>query len=116
MRWRFTGANTKRFDGGPPLSPANCVRTDPRSHYGRKSGLFPQGVWLLPPGGAGSAGPPRVRHGGLPLPRTVLWRLSFTHNSLLTEVLTAINLTAIFHNTVHLFELSTEPNENTITF
>ena len=40
--------------------------------------------------------------------------LSFTHISLLTEVLTVINLAAIFHNTVHLFELSTEPNENTI--
>ena len=41
-------------------------------------------------------------------------QLSFTHISLLTEVLTAINLAAIFHNTVHLFELSIEPNENTI--
>ena len=41
--------------------------------------------------------------------------LSFTHISLLTEVLTAINLAAILHNTVHLCELSTEPNENTIT-
>ena len=40
--------------------------------------------------------------------------LSFTHISLLTEVLTVINIAAIFHNTVHLFELSTEPNENTI--
>src|SRR5208337_3793264 len=46
-----------------------------------------------------------------PLPLT----LSFTHISLLTEVLTVINLAAIFHNTVHLFELSNEPNENTIT-
>src|SRR5271166_3002856 len=36
-------------------------------------------------------------------------RLSFTHISLLTEVLTVINLAAIFHNTVHLFELSIEP-------
>ena len=43
------------------------------------------------------------------------WRLSFTHISLLTEVLTVINLAAIFHNTVHLFKLSTEPNENTIS-
>ena len=42
-------------------------------------------------------------------------RLSFTHISLLTEVLTVINLAAIFHNTVHLFKLSNEPNENTIT-
>ena len=33
--------------------------------------------------------------------------LSIRHISLLTEVLTVINLTAIFHNTVHLFELST---------
>ena len=41
--------------------------------------------------------------------------LSFTHISFLTEVLTVINLAAIFHNTVHLFELSTEPNVNTIT-
>ena len=41
--------------------------------------------------------------------------LSFTHISLLTEVLTAINLAAIFHNTVHLFKLLTKPNENTIT-
>ena len=41
--------------------------------------------------------------------------LSFTHISLLTEVLTVINLTAIFNNTVHLFELSTEPNEYIIT-
>ena len=40
--------------------------------------------------------------------------MSFTHVSLLTEVLTAINLAAIFHNTVYLFELSIEPNENTI--
>ena len=42
-------------------------------------------------------------------------RLSFTHISLLTEVLTVINLPAIFHNTVHLCALSTEPNEHTIT-
>ena len=41
--------------------------------------------------------------------------LSFTHISSLTEVLTAINFAVIFHNTVHLFELSNEPNENTIT-
>ena len=41
--------------------------------------------------------------------------LSFTHISLLTEVLTVINLAAIFHNTVHLFKLSNELNENTIT-
>jgi hypothetical protein len=41
--------------------------------------------------------------------------LSFTHISLLTEVLTVINIAAIFHNSVHLFEFSTEPNENTIT-
>ena len=40
--------------------------------------------------------------------------LSFTHISLLTEVLTVINLAAIFNNTVHVFELSTKPNENTI--
>ena len=31
--------------------------------------------------------------------------LSLTHISLLTDVLTVINLAAIFHNTVHLFEL-----------
>ena len=43
------------------------------------------------------------------------WGLSFTHISLLTEVLTVINLAAIFNNTVHLFELSNELNENTIT-
>jgi hypothetical protein len=43
------------------------------------------------------------------------YTLSFTHISLLTEVLTVINIAAIFNNTVHLFELSTEPNENTIT-
>ena len=41
--------------------------------------------------------------------------LSFTHISLLTEVLTVINLAATFNNTVHLFELSNELNENTIT-
>ena len=41
--------------------------------------------------------------------------LSFTHISLLTEVLTVINLAAIFNNTVHFFELSNELNENTIT-
>jgi hypothetical protein len=41
-------------------------------------------------------------------------RLSFTHISLLTEVPTVINLAAIFHNTVHVCELSTEPNDNTI--
>ena len=46
---------------------------------------------------------------------TPLSGLSFTHISLLTEVLTAINFAAIFHNTVHLFKLSTESNENTIT-
>ncbi|MGZ3354171.1 MAG: hypothetical protein ACXVBO_04875, partial [Isosphaeraceae bacterium] len=40
-------------------------------------------------------------------------QLSFTHISLLTEVLTVINLAAIFHKTVHLFKLSTEPDENT---
>ena len=33
--------------------------------------------------------------------------LSIRHISLFTEVLTVINLTAIFHNTVHLFELFT---------
>ena len=44
-----------------------------------------------------------------------LKELSFTHISLLTEVLTVINLAAIFNNTVHLFELSNELNENTIT-
>ena len=44
-----------------------------------------------------------------------LLALSFTHISLLTEVLTVINLAAIFNNTVHLFELSNELNENTIT-
>ena len=41
--------------------------------------------------------------------------LSFTHISLLTEVLTVINLAAIFHDTVHLFELSDESNDNTTT-
>ena len=41
-------------------------------------------------------------------------RLSFTHISVLTEVLTVINLGAIFHNTAHLFELSAKSNENTI--
>ena len=41
--------------------------------------------------------------------------LSFTHISLLTEVLTIINLAAIFNNYIHLFKLSTESNENTIT-
>ena len=46
---------------------------------------------------------------------TLLLPLSFTHISLLTEVLTVINLPAIFHNTVHLCALSTEPNEHTIT-
>ena len=44
-----------------------------------------------------------------------LKRLSFTHISLLTEVLTVINLAAIFNNNVHFFELSNELNENTIT-
>ena len=48
-------------------------------------------------------------------PHSPTLMLSFTHISLLTEVLTAINLAAILHNTVHLCELSTEPNENTIT-
>ena len=43
------------------------------------------------------------------------YELSFTHISLLTEVLTVINLPAIFHNNVHLCALSTEPNEHTIT-
>ena len=41
--------------------------------------------------------------------------LSFTHISLLTEVLTVLNLAATFNNTVHVYELSTEPNENIIT-
>ena len=47
--------------------------------------------------------------------KTPLEGLSFTHISLLTEVLTVIHLAVIFHNTVHLFELSNEPSENTIT-
>ena len=47
--------------------------------------------------------------------QTRLEGLSFTHISLLTEVLTVINLAAIFNNTVHVFELSNELNENTIT-
>src|SRR5271157_1120605 len=63
--------------------------------------------WLLRYLGVGQVG---LIDGGFPL-----WELSFTHISLLTEVLTAINLAAILHNTVHLCELSTEPNENTIT-
>ena len=78
MRWRFTGANTKRSGGSPQLSPTKFVRADPRSRYGRKSGFLPQGDWLVHPvacpvrlGGAGSTGPPRVRHGGLPSPRIV---------------------------------------------
>ncbi len=50
----------------------------------------------------------------LPSDSLLVRELSFTHISLLTEVLTVINLAVIFHNTVHLFELSNEPNENTI--
>ena len=76
-------------------------------------------------GAAQTPGEPLQGHSGLPVgadrpERRVRQRpapvsgLSFTHISLLTEVLTAINLAAIFHNTVHLFELSIEPNENTI--
>ena len=53
-----------------------------------------------------------VQHHRLKLPA---YQLSFTHISLLTEVLTVINLAAIFNNTVHFFELSNELNENTIT-
>ena len=41
--------------------------------------------------------------------------LGITQISLLTEALTVIHLAVIFHNTVHLFELSNEPSENTIT-
>ena len=52
---------------------------------------------------------------GLSPPYPPLRRLSFTHISLLTEVLTVIHLAVIFHNTVHLFELSNGSNENTIT-
>ena len=44
-----------------------------------------------------------------------VFQLSFTHISLLTEVLTVIHFAVIFHNTVHLFELSNEPSKNTIT-
>ena len=58
------------------------------------------------------AATPRTGPGFSALPRQ---DLSFTHISLLTEVLTVINLAAIFNNTVHLFELSNELNENTIT-
>ena len=29
MRWRFTGATTKRFDGDPQLNPTKFVRADP---------------------------------------------------------------------------------------
>ena len=50
-----------------------------------------------------------------PIGSAAPWSLSFTHISLLTEVLTVINLAVIFHNNVQLFELSTEPSENTIT-
>ena len=57
---------------------------------------------------------PGMPRGGV-LPPTPVWALSFTHISLLTEVLTVINLAAIFNNTIHLFELSNELNENTIT-
>src|SRR5271166_2198259 len=66
IRWRSTA------------KPDEFVRADPRSRYGRKSGFLPQGDWLVHPvawlvrlGGAGSTGPPRVRHGGLPSPRIV---------------------------------------------
>ena len=52
---------------------------------------------------------------GLIRVQLLLEALSFTHISLLIEVLTVINLAAIFHNTVHVYELSTEPTENTIT-
>ena len=48
MRWRFTGATTKRSDGDP-LGPTKFVRTNPRSRYGRKSGFFPQGDWPVHP-------------------------------------------------------------------
>ena len=60
---------------------------------------------------------PFVEAGILRKPPNIKWTkdLSFTHISLLTEVLTVINLAAIFHNTVHLFKLSIESNENTIT-
>ena len=63
--------------------------------------------WNLVPMGALSL------YAGASLPRR--WALSFTHISLLTEVLTVINLAAIFNNTVHVFELSNKLNENTIT-
>jgi len=49
MRWRFTGANTKRSGGSPQLSPTKFVRADPRSRYGRKSGFLPQGDWPVHP-------------------------------------------------------------------
>ena len=49
MRWRFTGANTKRSGGSPQLSPTKFVRADPRSRYGRKSGFLPQGDWPVNP-------------------------------------------------------------------
>ena len=61
-------------------------------------------------------GPGRAGRGPLPRPGGVFLvhppgrepreqELSFTHISLLTEVLTVIKLAAIFHNTVHFFEL-----------
>ncbi len=58
---------------------------------------------------------PLIRSATLNRSGTRVFNLSFTHISLLTEVLTVINLTAIFNNTVHLFELSTEQNEHIIT-
>ena len=56
-------------------------------------------------------------HGDLDIVDKVLpaaKKLSFTHISLLTEVLTIINLAASFNNYIHLLNLSTESNENTI--
>ncbi len=62
-----------------------------------------------------------IHRGNRPLQRPRLFirqpplsELSFTHISLLTEVLTVINLAVIFHNTAHLVELSNEPSDNTI--
>ena len=94
---------------GRASAAAPVVELDPTQEWGRLRRV------LSAPGttsGVCHARTTGVYDPGLPvLPEP----LSFTHISLLTEVLTVIDLAVIFHNTAHLFELSNEPNENTIT-
>ena len=103
MRVLPNKAKTQRFCHQPPFR-GNRTTTAKRVAYLRYDMGTSAAHAEAPLPAAAPEPMGRVDRGGCP-PRPPS-DLSFTHISLLTEVLTVINLAAIFHNTVHLFELS----------